>query len=160
MKFLVFFSKCVNHLIFQAKGYLDDPCYTFQMINYEIVEAYSYAWSIKKLTFIVDTHCSCIIHAFFLSLLCHWLLPSPHAWFLNNSPDSPSFILHRMNKKCDNNKNHSNPIKEILQETQGAITMSSSQSNASKASGKNPYFHFCKGYIFWIVILQFLPIQT
>merc|ERR1712110_1121274 len=42
-------------------------------------------------------------------------------------------ILHRI-QKCDNNKNHSKPIKEILQETQGAITMSSSQSNASKAS--------------------------
>ena len=159
MKFLVFFSKCVNHLIFQAKGYLDDPCYTFQMINYEIVEAYSYAWSIKKLTFIVDTHCSCIIHtfSFLFYVIDYYLLLMRDFW---TSPDSPSFILHRMNKKCDNNKNHSNPIKEILQETQGAITMSSSQSNASKASGKNPNFQFCKGYIFWIVRLQFLPIQT
>ena len=114
---------------------------------------------IKELTFIVDTHCSCIIHtfSFLFYVIDYYLLLMRDFW---TSPDSPSFILHRMNKKCDNNKNHSKPIKEILQETQGAITMSSSQSNASKASGKNPNFQFCKGYIFWIVRLQFLPIQT
>ena len=99
---------------------------------------------IKELTFIVATHCSCIIHtfSFLFYVIDYYLLLMRDFW---TSPDSPSFILHRMNQKCDNNKNHSNPIKEILQETQGAITMSSSQSNASKASGKIIYFHFCKG---------------
>ena len=145
--------KFVNQIIFQTKGYLAKSHLDISKYvpNDQLLNSRCILICIKELTFIVDTHCSCIIHtfSFLFYVIDYYLLLMRDFW-------TTHLILHRSffieYKKCDNNKNHSKPIKEILQETQGAITMSSSQSNASKASGKNIYHHFCIGYVFWIVI--------
>ena len=76
-------NKCVNQIIFQTKGYWSHLDISKYVPNDQLLNSRCIQICIKELTFIVDTHCSCIIHTFFLSLLCHWLLPSPHAWFLN-----------------------------------------------------------------------------
>ena len=62
-------NKCVNQIIFQTKGYLDDLCRSHLDIskyvpNDQLLNSRCIQICIKEITFIVDTHCSCIIHIF------------------------------------------------------------------------------------------------